>query len=170
MMDLIVLFLIFGLYPILTIGITRLLLMIFPWRRQHPAQGTFAIAAVCSLIMLLCPIPFMVAGTLFEKVLWGVYTGTILGAMAAILISILCVSESGRRFYLLHMIESGVASLAELRSRYGHQHMVGLRLERLLKWGVVEERDGRYRMVRWSAYVYAKFFHLWGRLLGFHWK
>lgn len=169
-MELILLSLIFGLYPILTIGTTRLLLMIFPWRRQHPAQGTFGIAAVCSLIMLLCLISFVVGGTLFEKVLWVVYAGANLGAMAAILISILCVSESGRRFYLLHMIESGVASLAELRSRYGHQHMVALRLERLLKWGVVEERDGRYRVVRWSAYVYAKFFHLWGRLLGFHWK
>ena len=90
--------------------------------------------------------------------------------MALVYISILCVSESGRRFYLMHLIEqSGGMSLAALRKAYGQEHMLGVRLDRLTTWKLIRETDSRYRLVRIAPYLYSRFFHLWGRLLGIRW-
>ena len=158
------------LYPVLTIVLSRLLLILFPWRRSHPAQGTFTLAALAALAGVLSVMVLFSGSPLFDESWLLLYLTGLLGAAALVMISVLCVSESGRRFYLLHLIEGGIRSLPQLRERYNHDHMLETRLERLLKWRVLEDRGGRYWLVRWSAYWYSQFFRLWGRLLGFHWK
>lgn len=158
------------LYPVLSLLLSRMLLAVFPWRRDHPAQGTFTLAAVLAWAVGLVLVCGLLEGPVAERLWWLAYLGALLGAAAVVMISVLCVSESGRRFYLLHLIESGVASLPELRARYGHDHMLEARLERLLRWRVLRESAGRYYLVKWTAYAYSRFFHLWGRLLGFQWR
>lgn len=159
-----------ALYPFLALLLSRVLLRVSRWRRDHPAQGTFTRAAVLAMVILLAASFGLFEGPLAERLLWLAYLAGLLGPMAVVMISVLCVSESGRRFYLLHLIDSGVESLAELRERYGHEHMVEARLERLLKWRVLRQEAGRVWMEKGTAYAYSMFFHLWGRLLGFHWK
>jgi hypothetical protein len=162
--------LLLGLYPFLVVGMCRLLLRISPWRREHPAQGTVTLAAVAALILDLMLVPVLFPGTLVERTLWIIYMGMLLSAMALVWISLTCVSESGRRFYLLHLIDTGMRSIRQLRACYGQKEMLTIRIERLLKWQVIVERDGRYYLRRYTAYLYARFFHLWGELLGFRWE
>ena len=164
------LLLVVALYALATLLFSRLLLWIFPWRRDHPAQGTFTLAALLALGLALASAYGLSEGPLADRLGWLAYLAVLLGSAALVMISVLCVSESGRRFYLLHLIDSGVGSLTELRARYGHEHMMEARLERLLKWRVLRESVGRLQMVKWTAYAYSRFFHLWGRLLGFHWR
>jgi hypothetical protein len=57
----------------------------------------------------------------------------------------------------------------ELRAVYSAKYMIDVRLERLLKWKVLDQIDGRLVIRRrpsvWISYV----FYCWSRILGFGW-
>jgi hypothetical protein len=83
----------------------------------------------------------------------------------------LCVSESGRRYYLLRILNESTEGLSktQLHQLYGKQYMIDIRLTRLLAWGVVEQIGERLVLRKKSFYVYSMFFYAWARLLGYRW-
>jgi len=170
MRELIAVLILTGLYFPLTVGVNRLQVTVFPYKKILPAQGTFLVSGVLGLLVCLLAGLIVIGGSLSEKLLWSVYLAAILGCALLVFMSIMCVSESGRRFFLMDLIDkrSGL-TLEALKASYGRQHMLAVRLERLCIWNVVHKRGDRYFLVRRTAYLASVFFLLWGRLLGFHW-
>ncbi|MEX0332235.1 MAG: hypothetical protein AB3N64_12510 [Puniceicoccaceae bacterium] len=168
--DTIQLLLILLLYFPLTVGLNRLQLKLFPERKSLPGQGTIARSAFFALLLLLVVAGFLLGDSASEKALWLVYSVITLVCLLLLYISVMCVSESGRRFYFMLLVEqAGSISRKELQAAYGKQHMLSVRLERLSTWGVVAKSGSSYFLRRRSAYWYSQFFHLWGSLLGFKW-
>lgn len=158
------------LYFPLTVLLNRLQLVFFPKRKSLPAQGTIARSAILALVLLLLASGLLLGVTLQEKLLWTAYSATVLGCFLLLYISVMCVSESGRRFYFMVLVEKSDGSTrSALQAAYGREHMLAVRLQRLVTWGVLQENGRNYILRRRSAYWYSRFFQLWGRLLGFDW-
>lgn len=141
-----------------------------PALRRAPAQGpAFRVAAGLVLVFLAG-----IAGTLrsdpecASHLVFGLLG---LGFLASFYFLFLALSESGRRYFLLTLLEreGRPLSKAELADRYGRDYIIDVRLNRLVAWGAVEERDGRLYLKKYSFYLYCAFFHLWARALGFRW-
>jgi small-conductance mechanosensitive channel len=163
------LFLLF-LYIPATLLVNRLILFARPSRRHLPAQGTIAASACAALVLVALAGGVLLGSSLSEKIVWMGYLLILLGCGALIYVSVMCVSESGRRFYLMSLIEksSGMTS-NELQNIYGKDHMLTVRLERLCAWGVLVKSGDGYQLKKVSAFYYSRIFYLWGILLGFSW-
>ncbi|MEX0325473.1 MAG: hypothetical protein AB3N33_05235 [Puniceicoccaceae bacterium] len=171
MTDIVQLLIILLLYFPVTVLINRLQLTLFPVRKSLPAQGTIARSAIFALVLLLVFGGLVLGQSMAAKVLWLFYTFIILGCLLLLYISVMCVSESGRRFYFMLLVEQADDGITreELQAAYGKQHMLSVRLERLCTWGVFVKSGSSYVLRRQTAYWYSRFFHLWGSLLGFKW-
>lgn len=170
MNDFVLLLLVLLLYFPLTILINRIQLSLFPRRKSLPAQGTIARSAVLALVLLLPLNCLLLGNSLSEKFLWLAYSAIILGCLMLLYISVMCVSESGRRFYFMVLIEkAGSTSMETLQAAYGREHMLAVRLDRLTTWGVFRKSGDAYFLQRRPAYWYSRFFQIWGRVLGFDW-
>ena len=154
----------------LSLLLNRLQLRVVPARKTAPAQGTILRSSLASTgILALCGY-FLFPGSAADRLFPLLYLLVLLACCALVFVSVMCVSESGRRFYLMNLIDRGAAVDREgLRACYTREHMLSIRLQRLCAWGVLKYKDKRYYLVRPSAYLYSAFFHLWGRLLGFKW-
>ena len=101
---------------------------------------------------------------------WVPYLGLCLLCLAYCYWSLICLSESGRRYRIAHLVHSGKArTVKEILGVYDRDAIVRERLARLVQWNELYMQDGRYysrngRMYRASSIVYA-----WARLLGFDW-
>lgn len=170
MQEFLTVFLLLGIYFPVTLLINRLYLLVFPARRDAPGQGSITASAILSLFMALLFGLSCLGDSLPDKVIWFFYLAVVVGSMAMVYVSVLCVSESGRRFYLMHLIaDSGGIQREDLRRAYTSTHMMDIRLQRLTTWKVLEKNGSRYRLRRKTAWLYSSFFHWWGRLLGFTW-
>lgn len=150
--------------------LNRLWLRLQPHLRGQPAQGTIARSGLLALELvmgcasLLWP-PLNVAASVDL-----LYLGLILLCQFMVYLPVLCVSESGRRFFLMAMIASQPGlPVADLASRYGRDQMLAVRLERLVHWGALTRRGDRYYLRKPGAWLLSQFFFAWGRLLGFRW-
>ena len=158
------------LYLPVTVLINRLRLSVSPRRREAPAQGTVTSSALLALCLFLVAGGFLIGDDPGSRIFWLAYLTLVLGSVMLIYVSVMCVSESGRRFYLMHLIEkAGGIRMETLRAAYGREHMLELRLHRLCLWNVLRKVDSRYILVRKSAYLYSLFFYVLGRILGFRW-
>jgi hypothetical protein len=94
-----------------------------------------------------------------------------LGFLGGFYFLFICLSESGRRYFLLTLLARAESPLSkqELADRYGKDYIIEIRLNRLLAWGTIEEANGRLYMKKWSFYLYCSFFHKWAQLLGYRW-
>ena len=154
--------------PMAVLGHRRMLQKHPEWIKE-PAQGVAFRHAVIAAGVL------WVVGSAGAG-LWGftvwvvVYHAIFLGAQVAVYLAFFCVSESGRRYYLLVCLhrEPGLTE-SELAERYPNEGILARRLERLLAWGVVRRVDAGYLLVKRSSYHSARFFYIWGRILGFRW-
>ena len=170
MSDILKLALLLLLFFPLTVLLSRLQLSVFPAWKSLPAQGTVTRSAFGACVLLLIPAWCLLGDSLGGRTIWLLYTGIILFCFLLLYVSVMCVSESGRRFYFMVLIEkAGGATRQEFQAAYGKTHMLAVRLERLLSWGVLHKSGQVYRLQRRSAYWYSRFFELWGKLLGFNW-
>jgi hypothetical protein len=170
MQELFILLLLTALYFPVTLLVNRALLAVFPQLRQGPAQGIIAMASLLSFLAFVAAGAWILGKGPAGIVVWAVYLAIVIGCMALVYVSTLCVSESGRRFYLMHLIEqSGGMPLEALRKAYTRDHMLSIRIDRLMAWKILEKSDSHYRLVRISPYLYSRCFHIWGRLLGIKW-
>jgi hypothetical protein len=141
-----------------------------PKLKEGPAQGPaiqcvgLAAAAILAVLALVLPPDG-------EWLSHLIFAGLALASLGTFYFSFLCVSESGRRYYLLVLLANSGAGLSkdELARLYGKDYMIDVRLSRLLAWGVVEEAQGKLILRKWSFYAYSSFFCAWARLLGYRW-
>jgi len=159
------------LYLPVTVLVNRLQLLVLPQKRDLPAQGTILRSALITLVLFMALGAWTTGDAIGEKLLWLSYLGLTLGCGLLVYVSIMCVSESGRRFYLMDLVQQtpGI-SLEELKNRYGRDHMLSIRLQRLCTWKVLNSNGSVYRLSKISAYLYSRAFQLWGQLLGFTWR
>jgi hypothetical protein len=154
----------------LTILVNRLQLRLLPARQELPGQGTIVRSSLFVFFILSLAGASVLGATGAEKGLWLVYLSVVLLCEMLVFVSVMCVSESGRRFYFMSLIEkAGILNREDLQEAYGKKHMLSIRIERLSKWGVLQEIPSGYVLKRRVAYYYSLFFQLWGRLLGFDW-
>ncbi len=151
------------------IVLQRFWLRAHPVRADLPAQGS---AARCTLVSCLA---LWLAGSI-GGFSWGfpallpIFHGIFLGAQGLVYIAVFCVSESGRRYYLLEQLDRQPGITPEaLAATYPDRDILERRLARLLAWGVISRRDDRCRLQKRSSYYYSLFFRLWGKCLGFTW-
>jgi hypothetical protein len=170
MSDLITAFLItFAFIPV-AILVNRLQLILWPSKKVQPGQGTIARSAFLAMLLLLSGGAFVLGDSVASKGMWLLFLVIILGSALMVYVSIMCVSESGRRFYFMALIEkAGGLSQDELQAAYGKEHMLTIRLQRLVSWGVLNFDSSSYRLLSPLAYAYSRLFQVWGRLIGFHW-
>jgi hypothetical protein len=141
-----------------------------PSLQKSPAQGPaikvvgFGAILIVALLAVLLPrdaewLPHML------------FSGLGIASLGTFYFTFLCVSESGRRYFLLTLLARSEKPLSrdELAARYGKDYMIEVRLGRLITWGVVEESNGRLFLKKQSFYIYSAFFHLWAQLLGYRW-
>jgi hypothetical protein len=170
MPDLLQLFLLVLAFLPLAIIINRIQLYLWQERRNLPGQGTITRSALSAMMILLVTGGGVLGTSTGEKAIWLLFLVGVLGSALMVYISVMCVSESGRRFYFMILIEKqGKIPMQDLQDAYGREHMLSMRLQRLTAWGVLKEEGGSYRLEKPSAYLYSRFFQLWGNLIGFHW-
>jgi hypothetical protein len=157
------------LYPAFVAAVTRLQLLLLPAMREKPGQGVFTRSAAAGFVVLML-LGLWLTGpepSLAER---AAHLGLLLGCEALVLVSLFCVSESGRRFYLMSLIDrEKELRLSSLKDRYGRREMLDRRLDRLTAWNVLAKKDHRWFLRRRSAWWYSLFFFRWGRLLGYKW-
>jgi hypothetical protein len=141
-----------------------------PGLKNSPAQGpaikVVAFGALCILVTLAVALP--------QDAEWLshlLFACVGLASLATFYFSFLCVSESGRRYFLLTLLARNGQPLSreELAALYGKDYMIDVRLGRMITWGVIEETGGRLFLRKQSFYIYSAFFHTWAKLLGYRW-
>jgi hypothetical protein len=141
-----------------------------PELKDAPAQGPAikVVGAGAGIVFgaLALLLPF--DAEYFSHLLFAIF-GIV--SLATFYFTFLCVSESGRRYYLLTLLARTPTPLSrdELASLYGKDYMIEVRLGRLLTWGVVSELDGNVTLKKYSFYLYSAFFYGWACLLGYRW-
>jgi hypothetical protein len=141
-----------------------------PALQKVPAQGP-AIQVVAAVAVAVVGFLGLVLPQDEEWISHLLFAAFGLASLATFYFSFLCVSESGRRYFLLTLLARSDHDLSrdELAAMYGKDYMIEVRLGRLLAWGVVSEVDGRLFLRKRAFYIYSAFFHGWARLLGYRW-
>lgn len=157
------------LYPGFVAAATRLQLAMIPAWREQPGQGVFTRSAAAGFVVLML-LGLWLTGPEPSHAERAAHLGLLLGCEALVLVSLFCVSESGRRFYLMSLIDrERELRLSSLKDRYGRREMLDRRLDRLTAWNVLARKNQRWFLRRRSAWWYSLFFFGWGRLLGYKW-
>ncbi len=138
--------------------------------REQPAQGAAGLAVVLTTITYVYYL-VITAWHRQDPLPTVIYTAICFSLLGYIYFAMFCNTESGRRYHVVRLVsQHGGMTEQELRSAYSAKYMIEVRLERLLKWGVVAEKDGRLRVRKrtsvWVCYV----FYGWSRVLGFTWR
>lgn len=133
---------------------------------QGPAIKVVAAVATGSLVFLAVALPRDT-----EYLSHMAFALLALTSLGAFYFSFLCVSESGRRYYMLALLAANQVGLSrdELATRYSKDYMIDVRLARLLAWHVIEEREGKLILSKWSFYASSAFCYYWAKLLCFNW-
>jgi hypothetical protein len=161
-----ILMLVAGALP-LTLLVHLLLCRWYCKRGQRPTQGSALAAAVFTTAVTTG-----VSGLLS----WGrvpfwppvLYSTLLSGAAAYVYFVMFCNTESGRRYHVLEILaDSPGINPEEVHAAYSTTHVLGKRLERMCRWGILEERAGRVRIRKRSSVWVARMFAWWGRLLTF---
>jgi len=141
-----------------------------PKLKEGPAQGPAVQCVGISAIAILVVLALVLQRD-DEWLSHLAFAAIALASLATFYFTFLCVSESGRRYYLLRLVNQSRTGLTndELATLYGKDYMIDVRLSRLLTWVVVEEKDGTLVLRKWSFYVYSSVFYFWARLLGYRW-
>lgn len=141
-----------------------------PGLKSLPAQGPAAkVVAVASVIVLGC------VGALIprdnEWLSHLVFAALALVSLATFYFTFLCVSESGRRYYLLSVLQKSGTGLSrqDLLRIYGKEYMIEIRLARLVAWRVVERMNDRLILRKKTFYISSMCFYLWARMLDYRW-
>ena len=141
-----------------------------PALQKAPAQGP-AIKAVAICALAVFGILAAVLPRDDERISHLLFAALGVASLGTFYFTFLCVSESGRRYFLLTLLARSEHPLSqdELAALYGKDYMIDVRLGRMIAWGVVEETNGRLFLKKRSFYLYSAFFHAWARLLGYRW-
>ena len=141
-----------------------------PALKDMPAQGPAIKVVAFGALTLLIVLAFVLDGD-SEWLSHLLFACIGLASLATFYFSFLCVSESGRRYFLLTLLARSDRPLSreQLAARYGKDYMIDVRLARMIAWGVVDESNGRLFLRKRSFFIYSAFFHTWARLLGYRW-
>lgn len=141
-----------------------------PELQTHPAQGP-AIKVVGGGAALVFAVLAVALPKEAEYLSHLLFACASLVALGTFYFTFLCVSESGRRYYLLTLLARTPKPLSrdELAALYGKDYMIDVRLGRLLTWGVVTESNDQIVLQKRSFYLYSSFFYGWALLLGYKW-
>lgn len=141
-----------------------------PEKRSVPAQGPAIKAVGFAALMAVATLSFILPrdGEFFSHLL---FAAIVIASLGTFYFSFLCVSESGRRYFLLTLLARSERPLSkeELAALYGKDYMIDVRLGRMITWGVIDDTSGRLFLKKQSFYIYSTFFHLWAQLLGYQW-
>ena len=98
------------------------------------------------------------------------YVGICLACFGYCYWSLICLSESGRRYQIVFLVASGRArNIGDLRTVYSSAIVVQQRLLRLEQWAEVIRTDGRVVCAGGPLFRVSQMVYLWARLLRFHW-
>jgi hypothetical protein len=134
-----------------------------------PAQGTAVrAAALTTIAWLACTLTWMWGRSDLGPV--AAYVGLGSGALGYMYFLMFCNTESGRRYRMLKLLmERGALGADEIRASYSAKHMIAVRLERLLKWRVLEQANNQLVIRKRTSLWISVVFRWWSQLLGFHW-
>ena len=143
------------------------------WNRLAPQQGAPQGRA---LLVVLCTATVFLAGatswivTRGANLSWIPYLGICLLCLAYCYWSLICLSESGRRYKIAQLVHIGEArTVDEILGIYDRDAVVRERLSRLMQWNEIYLQDGRYVSRNGRMYQASAVVHAWARLLGFSW-
>lgn len=166
----IVTFLALAAYLPVVLGMHAIWYRVQPNLRDSPAQGPAikVVGAGAVLISLTLVLALPRDGEFLSHLLFAAIG---LVSLATFYFTFLCVSESGRRYFLLTLLNRTQTPLSRdgLADLYGKDYMIDIRLGRLLTWGVVSEAEGKIVLQKQSFYLYSSFFYVWARILGYQW-
>jgi len=84
--------------------------------------------------------------------------------------SLICLSESGRRYHIVQLVNNGSARrFQDLARLYGCNTIVDERLKRLEQWSEIIRRNDRIFCTRGRLYKASIIVYAWARVLGFRW-
>lgn len=105
-----------------------------------------------------------------ESLAWIPYLAICVGSVGYCYWSLICLSESGRRYRIVFMVDSRqAATIGDLEKLYGREAIVGERLIRLEDWAEIRRQDNRFFCTRGLLYKASLIVYGWARLLGFRW-
>jgi hypothetical protein len=104
------------------------------------------------------------------KPAWLVYFGICMACIGFCYWVLICISESGRRFRIAHLVHTGQAvTPGDIRRLYNKDLIIEERLKRLIAWGEVREAGPSVICLRKKMYWASVAVHFWARVLGFDW-
>ena len=143
------------------------------WNRLVPStaapQGRALLTALLHVVLFLgvASIAVWRAGA---SLAWLPYLAICLLCLAYCYWSLICLSESGRRYRIAQMVSSGEAENADqVLKIYNSRVIIRERLDRLVQWGEVDIDQNRYVCRRGRLFWASVAVHSWARLLGFRW-
>jgi hypothetical protein len=143
------------------------------WNRLAPSaaapQGRALLTALFHFVLFL-GVASIGAWRTGAPLAWLPYLAVCLLCVAYCYWSLICLSESGRRYRIAHMVLTGEAEHADDILRIYNSHVIiRARLDRLVQWGEVEINQNRYVCRRGRVYWASVAVRSWARLLGFRW-
>lgn len=143
------------------------------WNRIAPSEGAPQGRAL--LVVLGTAICYLAAASYLilsggGNWSWVPYLGICLLSLAYCYWSLICLSESGRRYRIAYLVHTREAkTVSEILRLYDRDVVVQQRLSRLVQWGEIYCVNGRYVSNNGRMYIASAIVHAWARLLGFSW-
>lgn len=129
-------------------------------------QSSFISAQMTTLIMSVVMIAMLQSFTLPDSIYWVI----VFGVTGNIYFLFICVTESGRRYYLVKLLMQYQRLTKEDFIRlYGHDYIIQMRLERIIAWGIVDENNEVITVRKGGLYWITRCIYWWSKLLGFSW-
>lgn len=143
------------------------------WDRMSPTglapQGR-ALLVVAGNLLVFAILACLVVIRYGSDLAWIPYIVICLACFGYCYWSLICLSESGRRYRIVFLVDSGQAQTrADLAKLYGREAIVTERVKRLEQWKEVTRRNGSIVCTRGRLYKASLVLYTWARFLGFRW-
>jgi len=138
-------------------------------RQPRPPQGPALLVVMANVLVFLIAAVWTDFGPGSQPARL-VYLGICMACIGQCYWSLICISESGRRFRIARLVHTGQAvTPGDIRRLYNKDLIIEERLKRLIAWGEVREEGPRVICVRKKMYWASVAVHFWARVLGFDW-
>jgi len=135
-----------------------------------PTQGIALKAVLLGILIILSVIGVTCwrSGLSFA---WGVWAGIVLGGLAYCYWSLICLTESGRRYMIVELVAANPGITAvEIVNQYNRKQIISVRLDRLEHWGTLKRDGNRYTPRTTLMLTASGLVQSWASLLGFEWS
>jgi hypothetical protein len=135
-----------------------------------PTQGIALKAVLLAIFVMLSVIGFICWGTGLALA-WGLWAGIVLGGLAYCYWSLICLTESGRRYMIVELVAAnpGITAM-QIVNQYNRKQIIAVRLDRLEHWGTLRRDGNRYKPRATFMLTASGLVQRWASLLGFEWS